>query len=177
MNATMHRPDQRISIIVAMAENRAIGIENRLPWSLPADLRRFRSLTMGHHMLMGRKTFESIGKPLPGRTSVIITRQPDFSAPDCIVANAPDAAIAACGDDPEIFVIGGADLYRQALNFANRIYLTLVHAQIDGDAFFPALPDAEWEEIGREKFGRDEKHAYDYDFIVYDKINNHGEQT
>lgn len=160
----------RISIIAAMARNRVIGIENRLPWHLPADMRRFRILTMGHHILMGRKTYESIGKPLPGRTTVIITRSTNFTAPDCIVVNSIDAAIAACGDDTEIFFIGGADLYNQALAVADRIYLTEIQAGIEGDAYFPEFEATRWEEAGREQFPSDEKNIYAYDFIVYDKI-------
>ena len=159
----------RISIIAAMADDRVIGIENRLPWNLPADLRHFRILTMGHHLLMGRKTFESIGKPLPGRTTVIVTRNQHFNVPDCITANSIDAAIAACQGDDEAFVIGGAELYRQALDFADRIYLTEIAGKFEGDAHFPEFDPAKWYEVNRESFPADEKNPYPYSFIVYDK--------
>src|SRR5665811_1829226 len=105
-----------------MAKNRVIGANNTLPWHLPADLKHFKALTMGHHIVMGRKTYESIGKPLPGRTSVVVTRNADYSTPGVIVVHTLEAAIAACGDDDEIFVIGGAELFNQAINLADRIY-------------------------------------------------------
>lgn len=159
----------RISMIAAMADNRVIGIENRIPWHLPADMRRFRVLTMGHHLLMGRKTYESIGKPLPGRTAVVITHSPNFSAPGCIVVNSIEAAIAACHGDSEIYIIGGAELYRQGLDFADRIYLTEVQAEIAGDAYFPEFDLSVWKEVNRERFEPDDKNPYGYHFIVYDK--------
>ncbi|MGA7749149.1 MAG: dihydrofolate reductase, partial [Gallionella sp.] len=112
----------RISLIVAMAKNRVIGINNTLPWHLPADLKHFKALTMGHHIVMGRKTYESIGKPLPGRTSVVVTRNAHYAPPGVVVVNSLEAAIAACGNDEEIFVIGGAELYSQAIDLADRIY-------------------------------------------------------
>jgi dihydrofolate reductase len=159
----------RISLIVAMARNRVIGINNTLPWHLPADLKHFKTLTMGHHIVMGRKTYESIGKPLPGRTSVVVTRNADYSVPGVIVANSLQAAISSCGNDEEIFVIGGAELYRHAINFADRIYLTEIAADIPGDAHFAELESKHWQEIGRESHIRDEKNAYPYQFIIYDR--------
>ena len=136
----------RFSIIAAMDQNRVIGIDNKLPWRLPADLAHFKALTMGHHMVMGRKTYESLpgGKPLPGRTSVIVTRDAAFSAPGCIVAHSLDEAVAACAGDDEAFFIGGADMYRQALDVAQRLYLTEVKTAVAGDAWFP-----EFDQIGR----------------------------
>ena len=159
----------RVSLIVAMARNRVIGINNTLPWHLPADLKHFKSLTMGHHIVMGRKTYESIGKPLPGRMSVVVTRNPDYSVPGVIVENSLDAAIAACGDDEEIFVIGGAELYRQAIALADRIYLTEIEAEISGDAHFTELDFNTWQETMRESHPLDEKNRYPYHFVVYDK--------
>ena len=159
----------RIAIISAMARNRIIGIENRLPWNLPADMRHFRTLTMGHHLIMGRKTYESIGKPLPGRTTVIVTRNKDFAAPGCIVVNSIEAAISACQGDNEAFIIGGAELYKQALDFADRIYLTKIDAIFEGDAYFPEFESASWKEIDQETFPPDADNPYAYRFVVYDK--------
>lgn len=140
----------QINVIAAMARNRVIGIGNTLPWHLPADLQHFRALTMGHHIIMGRKTYESIGKPLPGRTTVIVTRDADYHAKGCITAGSIDVAIAACGADPEIFFVGGAELYRQVLSRADRLYLTEIQAEYPGDAHFPALDTSDWQESDRQ---------------------------
>mgnify|MGYP003809876373 CR=1 FL=1 len=158
---------QRISIIAATAKNGVIGIHNRLPWHLPEDLRHFKALTLGHHILMGRKTYESLGRPLPGRTTVIITRSADYSAPGCIVVHAIGDAIAACGDDSEVFFIGGAELYRQALDYADRIYLTEIQAEFGGDAWFPEFDRGQWAETERRP-GRAES-GLEYHFVIYDK--------
>lgn len=160
----------RISIIVAMASNRTIGLNNTLPWHLPADLKHFKALTMGHHIIMGRKTYESIGKPLPGRTSVVVTRNADYSTPGVIVVHTLEAAIKACGDDKEIFVIGGAELYRQAINLADRIYLTEIDADISGDAYFTEFDRKLWQETERVSCAPDEKNVHAYHFVVYEKI-------
>jgi dihydrofolate reductase len=162
-------PRSRLSIIVAMAKNRVIGVNNRLPWHLPADLKHFKSLTMGHHIVMGRKTYESIGKPLPGRTSVVVTRNADYAPPGVIVSNSLEAAISACGNDEEIFVIGGAELYRQAIALADRIYLTEIDADISGDSHFTELDLISWQETGRVSHEPDEKNLYPYHFVVYDR--------
>lgn len=159
----------RVSLIVAMAKNRVIGVNNTLPWHLPADLKHFKALTMGHHIVMGRKTYESIGKPLPGRTAVVVTRNADYAPPGVIVASSLEAAIAACGDDAEIFVIGGAELYRQAIALADRIYLTEIDADIDGDAHFTELDRMLWQETGRVSHAPDEKNLHPYQFVVYDR--------
>ncbi|MEQ1588844.1 MAG: dihydrofolate reductase [Gallionella sp.] len=159
----------RVSLIVAMANNRVIGINNTLPWHLPADLKHFKTLTMGHHILMGRKTYESIGKPLPGRTSVVITRNHDYRAEGVTIAHTLEEAIAACGGDPEIFIIGGAELYRQAIQLADRIYLTEIELEIIGDAHFTEFDKSVWEETGRVSHAPDEKNPHHYHFIVYDK--------
>jgi dihydrofolate reductase len=157
----------RVSLIVAMAKNRVIGVNNTLPWRLPADLKHFKALTMGHHIVMGRKTYESIGKPLPGRTSVVVTRNAGYSAPGVTAVNSLPAAISACGDDDEIFVIGGAELYLQAITLADRIYLTEIDADICGDAYFPEFNPAEWLETSRETHSQTEPQPLQYHFVVY----------
>ncbi len=161
----MSRP--RISIIAAMAKNRVIGIANTLPWRLPEDLKHFKALTLGHHILMGRKTWESLPGILPGRTHVVITRSPDLQAPGCIVANSIEEAIAACSGDDEIFFIGGAELYRQALDAADRIYLTEIKADFAGDAWFPEFDTNLWQETGRKPCKSES--GLECDFVVYDK--------
>jgi dihydrofolate reductase len=129
-----------ISIIVAMAENRVMGRNGAIPWDLPADLRRFRELTMGRPVIMGRKTWESIGQPLPGRRNIVLSRRPDFRAEGCIVARSLEEALGMCAADDEAFICGGEELYRLALPLADTIYLTLVHQVCDGDVFFPPIP-------------------------------------
>ena len=143
-------PRARLSLIVAVARNGVIGKDNRLPWHIPEDLKRFRALTMGHHIIMGRRTWESIGRPLPGRHSVVITRDPDYAAPGAQVVHSLTDAVAACGGDTEAFVIGGAEIYREALPHADRVYQTEVMADYTGDVWFPAL-GPEWREISREE--------------------------
>ena len=159
----------RVSLIVAMAKNRVIGANNTLPWHLPADLKHFKTLTMGHHIVMGRKTYDSIGKPLPGRTSVVVTRNANYAPPGVVVVNSLESAISACADDEEIFVIGGAELYRQAIALADRIYLTEIDADIPGDAHFTELDRKLWQETGRVSHAPDEKNLYHYHFVVYDR--------
>jgi dihydrofolate reductase len=154
-----------LSVIAAMARNRVIGIRNTLPWRLPEDLKHFKALTMGHHIVMGRKTYESIGKPLPGRTTVIVTRDANYRVEGCLVANSLDAAIAACGHDPEIFFVGGADLYAQVLPRAERLYLTEIQAEYEGDAWFPAFDLGEWRETERNR--QVNADGLGYDFVVY----------
>ncbi|MEJ8755844.1 dihydrofolate reductase [Pontibacter sp. H259] len=156
-----------IAIVVAVAENNVIGKDNQLIWHLPADLRFFKNLTIGHPIIMGRKTYESIGKPLPGRTTVIITRQQDFEAPGCIVVNSVDEAIAEAQTiDQDVYIIGGAEIYKQALVKTDTIYLTRVHHTFDGDTFFPEINEADWEVISEEKHEPDEKNKYSYSFIT-----------
>ncbi len=138
----------RLSLIVAVARNGVIGKDNRLPWHIPEDLKRFRALTMGHHIIMGRRTWESIGRPLPGRTSVVITRDADYTASGAQVVHSLTEAVAGCAGDAEAFVIGGAEIYREALPHADRVYLTEVMADYPGDVSFPAL-GPEWREISR----------------------------
>ena len=154
-----------------MAQNRAIGVNNTLPWKLPADLRHFRQLTTGHHVIMGRRNYESIGKPLPDRTNIVVTRNPAYRAPGCKVKHSLVDALQDIHGDTEVFVIGGAEIYRQALSDANRIYLTLVHADISGDTFFPEFDAHEWSEISRTRHEADEKNPYAYSFVTYDRKN------
>ncbi|MFM2409040.1 MAG: dihydrofolate reductase [Pseudomonadota bacterium] len=138
-----------LSLIVAMASNRTIGINNTLPWRCPEDLKHFKALTMGHHMIMGRKTFDSIGKPLPGRTTVVISRDSALKIEGCLVANSVDQAIAMCGDDSEIFVVGGAEIYAQTLPLADTLYITEIQQEVAGDAHFSDFDKTVWQEMAR----------------------------
>ncbi len=138
-------------MIVAMANQRVIGINNSLPWHLPEDLKRFKALTMGHHIIMGRKTYESIGRLLPGRTTVIVTRNPDYQVEGALIAHSLEAAIALCDGDEQPFLIGGAELYKVGLSLADQIYLTQIHADFSGDAFLPAFDLSTWGEVSSEK--------------------------
>ncbi len=158
-----------ISLIVAMAENRVIGRDNTLPWRLPNDLRYFRRVTMGHPIIMGRKNYASIGKPLPGRTNIVVTRDRHFAAPGCTVAHTIDDALAAAGDDPEIFIIGGAELYTQTLARAQRLYVTQIHAEVAGDVHFPDVRAADWHEVARERHEADAEHAFAYSFLTWER--------
>jgi len=155
-----------ISLIAAMDKNRLIGIENRLPWRLPADMKHFRALTMGKPVLMGRKTFDSIGKPLPGRSNIVVSQDPDFRPDGVAVANSIAEALAAGGEAAEIMVIGGASFYAQLLPRAQRLYITEIHHAFAGDAFFPAWNPGEWREIAREDHNADNDNSYPYSFIT-----------
>jgi dihydrofolate reductase len=157
----------RLSVIAAMARNRVIGIDNRLPWHLPDDLKHFKALTMGHHIVMGRKTFESLPGVLPGRTSVVITRSPVYQAPGCLVVNSIDNALGACKGDDEAFIVGGAELYAQALALADRLYLTEIQADYDGDARFPDFDRLQWTETAREAHRSAD--GLEYHFVTYDR--------
>jgi dihydrofolate reductase len=158
------------SIIVAQSQNNVIGIDNSLPWHLPADLKRFKEITMGHHMIMGRKTYESIGKPLPGRTSIVITRNKKLSYPGCIMAKSlEDAyAIAKKNNETEVFVIGGAELIKQAIDSCDTIYLTTIHQDFEGDTFLDSL-DSTWKKREEVKHQPDEKNVYSYSFMTFKK--------
>jgi len=160
------------SQIVAVAENGVIGSRGKLPWRLSADLRRFKELTMGHAILMGRNTFESIGRPLPGRRMIVISRQADYRADGADVVCSVDAAyqLAAASGEAECFVIGGADIYRQAMPQAERLYLTRVHAAVDGDAFFPALDLSQWRLVSSEPHVADAKNQYPFSFELYERV-------
>ena len=159
----------RISLLVAMAKNRVIGADNRIPWHLPNELKLFKALTMGHHIVMGRKTYESIGRLLPGRTSVIVTRQRDYTVPGAVVAHSVKEALDACKDDDECFVIGGADLFRETLPVADRLHLTVVDAEPEGDTFMPDFDMSAWRETSSQPFPADDKHAYPYRHTVYER--------
>ena len=161
-----------ISIIVAMARNRVIGAKGAIPWHLPNELKRFKAITMGHHLIMGRRTWESIGRPLPGRTSIVVTRQRGYRAPGAVVAHSFNEAIARCGGDDEIFVIGGAELYAEALPRATRLYLTLVEADVEGDTWMPKLDSGDWRETACEAFPADDHHAYPYRCSVHERIDS-----
>jgi len=160
----------RVSIIVAMAKNRVIGANGAIPWHLPAELQRFKRLTMRHHIIMGRKTWDSIARLLPGRETVIVSRQPAFNVPGATVAHSLDEAIAACGGDSEVFVIGGAELYAQALPLAGRIYLTTVDAEIAGDTVMPAFDLSAWREVASESFPADARNPHPYRCQTYERV-------
>lgn len=164
--------DPIISAIFAMSENRVIGKDNKIPWYLPADFKHFKNITNGHPIIMGRKTYESIGRPLPNRTNIIITRDKTYKVDGCVVVNSLTAALdtAKSLDHEEIFIIGGAEIYKQSMKILNRLYLTIIHANIDGDTFLPELPDANWKEFSKEQHLRDEKNIYDYSFLIYKNI-------
>ena len=165
-----NKKNQLITIIVAAAENNIIGNDNKLIWHLSDDLKRFKELTKGHHVIMGRKTFESMPKALPNRTNVIITRKKDYFAENAIVTNSLDEAIKLTIDDPQPFIIGGGEIYKIALNISDRIELTRVHHNFDGDTYFPEIDSKIWTEINRTKKKKDHNHKYDYTFITYEKI-------
>jgi dihydrofolate reductase len=159
-----------ISIIVAVSENGAIGSDNRLPWHLPDDLKRFKALSLGKPVVMGRRTFDSIGRPLPGRSNIVISRRSGLALEGVLVVHSLDAAFAAAGPVPEIVVIGGAEIFRQALPRTSTIHLTRVHASVAGDVFFPELDPAEWREAAVEHHAADERHQYAFSFVTLQRI-------
>ena len=156
----------RISLIVALARNRVIGRDNQLPWRLSADLQHFKGLTMGKPIVMGRKTHESIGRPLPGRANIVVTRDSGFSAEGCRVVHSIDEALVAAGDVDEVMIMDGENLYSQLLPRADRLYLTEVQAEVSGDAWFPEFDATQWQELERESHRADENNEFDYDFVV-----------
>nr|AIA11212.1 Dihydrofolate reductase [uncultured bacterium] len=163
-----------ISLIAALSKNRVIGKNNDLPWKLPDDMKFFMEKTKGHHTIMGRKNYDSIPlkfKPLPQRTNIVVTRQKKFQAPGCIVVDSLEngLAIAQDNDEPETFIIGGAEIYKLGLPHANRLYLTEIDAEIDGDTFFPAVDRNQWKEISRLHHATDSRHAFAFDFVIYEK--------
>ena len=155
-----------VSAIVATDERGGIGLGGRLPWHLPNDLKRFKALTMGKPIVMGRRTFDSIGRALPGRQNVVVSRRPDLVIDGCSVVPSFAAALSAAADAPEVCVIGGAEIYRLALPVTRLVHLTKVHATVEADTFFPALDAADWKEIAREDHPADERHAYGYSFVT-----------
>lgn len=161
-----------VSLVVAVSENGVIGRDNALPWHLPEDLRRFKALTMGKPMLMGRRTFESIGRPLPGRTSLVLTRDPAWSAPGVIVVRSVEEALQRVSGAPELAVIGGEAVFRQTLPLASRIYLTRVHAQVEGDVRFPELDPRQWREVECSVHPADERHPYPMTFVTLERVTS-----
>jgi dihydrofolate reductase len=165
----------QLSLVCALSRNRAIGINNQLPWHLPRDLAHFKAVTMGHPIIMGRKTFDSIGRPLPGRHNIVVSRQSEWAREGVTVVNNLVDAIACASEvaqsagQREIMLIGGASLYEQALPLAQRLYLTEVHADISGDAFFPAFSSDEWSEVSREEWPADDKNSLTCAFVVYER--------
>jgi dihydrofolate reductase len=159
-----------IVLVVAVAENGVIGKDNALLWRLPDDLKHFKAITMGKPVVMGRKTYDSIGRPLPGRTNIVISRQSGLRIEGCIVVDSLEVALVAAGDVPEIAIIGGGKIYRQALPRAHTIYLTEVHATFEGDVTFPALSTSEWRETHREAHPADERHACAFSFVTLQRV-------
>ena len=158
-----------VSLIVAMAENGAIGRDNALPWRLPDDLKRFKALTMGKPLLMGRKTCESIGRALPGRTSLVLTRDPNWRFDGVVVVHSLGQALGRAKDAEELVAIGGAEIFRLLMPFARRIYLTLVHADIPGDTFFPDFDSTQWADVECHSHPADERNAYPFTFVTLDR--------
>jgi dihydrofolate reductase len=161
-------PSARVSIIAAMSENRVIGVGSELPWRLPDEMKRFRELTTGHAVVLGRRTNDSIGRPLPNRRMIVISR--GLSGTDLEIARSLDDALALVTDDPEVFVIGGAEIYRLALPRADRLYLTTVHATLEGDVFFPEFDRAEWRLVDEKHHPADDRHAYAFTMATYDRV-------
>lgn len=159
----------RISLIVAASENNVIGRQNDLPWSLPDDLQHFRTVTEGSSIILGRKNYESIGRALPRRRNIVISRQKDLHIEGCEVVSSLQEALDLVTQEKEVFIIGGGEIYRQSLSVADRIYLTRVHADIEGDVFFPELDEGEWEEVSREEHPADDRHAYAFTFLTLDR--------
>jgi len=161
----------RVSIVVATDEQGGIGLEGRLPWHLPNDLKRFKALTMGKPIVMGRRTFDSIGRALPGRVNIVVSRQSGLGIDGCVVVPSLEAALEAAGEADETCVIGGAEIYRLALPLAETLHLTRVHATVGADTFFPVIDAAQWEEISREDCPADERHAYPYSFVTLRRVS------
>ena len=159
----------RVTLIAALGRNGVIGRDNRIPWHLSEDLKRFKTLTMGHPVVMGRKTFESIGRALPGRDNVVVTRSRDFAAPGCRIVHSLTQALATAAGAEEIFVIGGAEIYALALPLAGRLQFTEVDTSIDGDAYFPDFERSEWQEVAREPGSAPGPEGLRYDFVTYER--------
>lgn len=162
-----------ISFVVALDQNRVIGLNGALPWRLPDDMKRFRAITMGHRVLMGRKTYESLPprfRPLPGRKNIVLTRQSDYDAPGCVVVNSVAEALQVVAEDEELMVIGGAQLYEALFDTVDRLYMTLVQGYNEGDVFFPAIDSEQWREVAREEHPADERHAVPFSFVVLERI-------
>ena len=160
-----------VTIIAAIAENNALGKDNQLIWHLPADLKRFKKTTLNHAVIMGRKTFESLGKPLPNRTNILITRDKNYKAEGCEVVNSlKDALEVALKVDENPFILGGAEIYNQAMPFTDKLDVTFVHHKFDADVFFPEIDKTIWKETSRENYKADENNKYDYSFVTFERI-------
>jgi dihydrofolate reductase len=157
-----------VSIIVAIGENHAIGKNNQLLWHMPNDLKHFKDITSGRTIIMGRKTFDSVGKPLPRRRNIVVTRQ-DITIPGCEVVKSIEDGLALCKDEDEVFIGGGAEIYKLAMHLTYRIYLTIIHKSFDADTFFPEIDKNEWKEVSREDFEPDEKNPLPYSFITLER--------
>jgi dihydrofolate reductase len=160
-----------VTIVVAISENHVIGKDNQLLWYLPRDLKHFKEITTGHTVIMGRKTYDSVGKPLPNRRNIIITRQA-IAIVGCEVVNSIEAALILCAGEEEVFIVGGAEIYRQSLHLTDRIYLTIVHKEFEGDSFFPEIDKRLWKEVYREDHQADEKNSIPFSFITLEKSGN-----
>jgi dihydrofolate reductase len=171
----MARSQRLISIIVAMAKNGVIGRHNRLPWRLPADLAHFKSVTMGKPMVMGRKTWESLPGVLPGRRHIVVTRDRDYRAEGCTLVHSLEQALEAAGEVPEVMIVGGGTLYKEMLPRADRLYLTLLDTELDGDAHFPEIDFADWRELFRENHLPDERNAFGYTFLELERSESPAE--
>jgi len=158
-----------VSIIVAIGENHAIGKNNQLLWHMPNDLKHFKDITSGRTIIMGRKTFDSVGKPLPRRRNIVVTRQ-DITIPGCEVVKSIEDGLALCKDEDEVFIGGGAEIYKLAMHLTDRIYLTVIHKSFDADTFFPEIDKTEWKEVKREDFEPDEKNPLPYSFITLERL-------
>lgn len=156
-----------ITLIAAVSENYALGKNNKLIWHLPDDFKRFKLITSGHHIIMGRKTFESFPKLLPNRKHIIITRQKEFFAPDCIVVESLKSAILACPKNEDVFIIGGGEIYNEAIIIADKLDITRVHNTFDADTFFPKIDNSIWQLVSSEFHPKDEKHKFDFSFEIY----------
>lgn len=165
----MNQLSTRVSLIVAMDENNLIGRGGDLPWRLSADLKHFKSLTVGKPIVMGRKTWDSIGRPLPKRPNIVVTSNPQFEAEGATVVSGLEQAIEVCGDVAEVMIIGGSTIYRAFLPKADRLYLTRVHAKLEGDTHFPSFDLDAWDEVARERHPADDKNAHDYSFLILER--------
>jgi dihydrofolate reductase len=164
-----------ISLIAALSKNSVIGKNNDLPWHLPDDMKYFMQTTKAHHVIMGRKNYQSIPekfRPLPNRTNIVVSRQQNFDAPNCMVVNSIEAAlgIAQSNNEQEVFIIGGSEIYSQGLALATKLYLTEIQAEIEGDTYFPTFNKSHWKEVSRVHHTTDDRHKYAFDFVVYEKI-------
>jgi dihydrofolate reductase len=165
-----------ISLIAAISQNNVIGKNNDLPWHLPDDMKYFMQTTKGHHVIMGRKNYDSIPekfRPLPNRINIVVTRQQELQAPQCLIVNAIEKGLelAQQHGEAEAFIIGGSEIYHQGFAMANRLYLTEIHATIEGDTYFPEFNKNHWKEVSRKHHSTDERHKYSFDFVVYERIN------